>query len=248
MIERYFPVLVLAFGIDFYFGEPPLFLHPVFYIGKLISFLRKTTENLTPFLRLNGFFLFSAVILVALIFLYFLKSLPENLLTLIFFAILLKTTFSVNLMMSIPENIEKKLFERNLKEARLRVSEIVSRETEDLDERLLTSATIESIAENLTDSVVAPIFYYLFFGINGAFLYRCVNTMDSVIGYKNLKIGFFAAKFDDLLNFIPSRIGAFLMLFSAVILKENFQNGFKVFLRDRGNTESPNVGQVISVM
>ena len=139
--------------------------------------------------------------------------------------------------------------------ARTAVSMIVGRDTAQLDEHGIVRAAVETVAENTSDGVIAPLFYMFFFGAAGGFIYKAVNTMDSMIGYKNdkyLYFGRFAAKLDDVLNFIPSRIGGVLMVLSAGIasLAEkngekhySMKNAWKIFLRDRKKHSSPNSAQ-----
>ena len=147
------------------------------------------------------------------------------------------------------------LKDKGLEAGRKAVSMIVGRDTQNLTEEGVTKAAVETVAENTSDGVIAPLFYMFFFGAAGGFIYKAVNTMDSMIGYKNdkyLYFGRFAAKLDDVLNFIPSRIGGVLMVLSAGIasLAEkngekhySMKNAWKIFLRDRKKHSSPNSAQ-----
>ncbi|MEM6961140.1 MAG: cobalamin biosynthesis protein, partial [Myxococcota bacterium] len=116
-------------------------------------------------------------------------------------------------------------------------------------EEELFAATIESLTENISDSVVAPLMYYLFFGIQGAIVYRAINTMDAMIGYRGqyLWFGKAAARVDDLVNWVPSRVTAFIMVVASLPLGLSLRDGIRIFFRDRYRTESPNAGQPMAM-
>lgn len=134
--------------------------------------------------------------------------------------------------------------------ARYAVSMIVGRDTERLDEKGIIKAAVETVAENTSDGVTAPLLFLIFFGVPGGFFYKAVNTMDSMVGYKNdefLYLGRAAAKLDDVVNFIPARISAWLMIAVSWILGMDGENGKRIYLRDRGNHASPNSAQTEAV-
>ena len=142
------------------------------------------------------------------------------------------------------------LNEGNYPEARKYLSYIVGRDTQNLDAKGITKATVETIAENTTDGVVAPLFYMAIGGAPLAFLYKAINTMDSMIGYRNEKyekFGKVAARLDDIANFIPARITALLMIAASALNGLDYKNAFRMFLRDRKNHKSPNSAQTESV-
>lgn len=135
-------------------------------------------------------------------------------------------------------------------QARQAVSMIVGRDTESLDKEQVAKAAVETVAENTSDGVVAPLLYMFFFGAAGAFFYKAVNTMDSMVGYKNDKycyLGTAAAKLDDVLNFIPARISAIAMILAAALLGFNARNAWYIFKRDRFCHASPNSAQTEAV-
>ena len=155
------------------------------------------------------------------------------------------------------------LDKEGLQQARNAVAMIVGRDTKQLDEHSVVRAAVETVAENTSDGVIAPLFYMMLFGAVGGFVYKAVNTMDSMIGYKNdkyLYFGRFAAKLDDVVNFIPARIGGCLMVVSAGIAQlaekcmgrnkdlshYSMGNAWKIFLRDRMKHSSPNSAQTES--
>ncbi len=146
--------------------------------------------------------------------------------------------------------VYEKLREGDLPGARYAVSMIVGRDTENLTEEGVTKAAVETIAENTSDGVTAPLFYMLIGGAPLAFLYKAVNTMDSMIGYKNdryLYFGRTAAKMDDIFNFLPARISAVLMIAAAGICRLDIQKAWQIYLRDRHNHASPNAAQTEAV-
>jgi len=131
----------------------------------------------------------------------------------------------------------------DIKGARHAVSMIVGRDTDRLDKEGITKAAVETVAENTSDGVIAPLLFLICFGVPGGFFYKAVNTMDSMIGYKNdefLYLGRAAAKLDDVVNFIPARISAWLMIAAAWFLGMDGRNGCRIYQRDRGNHASPN--------
>lgn len=138
----------------------------------------------------------------------------------------------------------------DVKRARKDLSMIVGRDTENLDSEGITKAAVETVAENTSDGVIAPLLFIMLFGALGGVFYKAVNTMDSIIGYKNdryIYLGRAAARLDDAVNFIPSRISALIMIISAFILRFDGKNAVKIFIRDRYKHKSPNSAQTEAV-
>ena len=266
MIELfYFIILALLFSlaIDVTFGELPAKIHPVVIIGSIISFFKNIFIKIKN--RLSGFLLVIATTFVVSILLYILYSifLFNDLLFFILFVILLSSTFSVNMLLKTAVDVKNDLDE-SLDKARKSVSYLVSRSTDELTESFIVSAVIESLTENITDSYVAPIFYYAIFGsivilkpINNQLyylllipmLYRMFNTLDAMVGYKTdeLKdIGFFAAKIDDILNYVPSRIAGIYVVISAYLIKLDGKNSYRIMRRDARKCPSPNSGYTMA--
>ncbi len=204
-------IFILAILWDLTLGEPPVLLHPTVWFGRLIGFFDRHYRRRSPALDFIGG-AFASLFVIA--FAFALSRLPEFLPKWIGFALsvyLLKSSFAIK---SLAQHV-KNTIKEDIGEQRKYVSWIVSRDVSKLDRAHLNSAAIESLAENITDSVVAPLFYYLIFGLSGAIIYRAVNTLDAMIGYKTeryLYFGKFAARLDDLLNFIPARLMVFLFL------------------------------------
>lgn len=143
------------------------------------------------------------------------------------------------------------LRDEGIEVARKAVSMIVGRDTESLDEEGVTKAAVETVAENTSDGVIAPLCYMILGGAVLGFTYKSINTMDSMVGYKNEKYQYFgtaAAKLDDVVNYIPARISALLMIIAAFLTGMNGKNAWKIFWRDRYNHKSPNSAQTESVM
>ena len=147
--------------------------------------------------------------------------------------------------------VYRELKKKDLPKARYAVSMIVGRDTAELTEEGVTKATVETIAENTSDGIIAPLFYMAVGGPALMFLYKGINTMDSMVGYKNEKylyFGRYAAKLDDIANYIPARISAWLMIAGAYITGMDGKNAKKIFQRDRYNHASPNSAQTEAVM
>ena len=266
MIELfYFILLALLFSlaIDVIIGELPAKVHPVVIMGSIINFFKKIYIKITN--KISGLLLVVSTVVVISIILYVLYtvfSLNDYLLFLAF-AILLSSTFSVNMLLKTASDVKNDLDE-SIDKARMSVSYLVSRSTDELTEGFIVSAVIESLTENITDSYVAPIFYYaifsiiimitpfkdhLYFLLLILMLYRLCNTLDAMVGYKTeeLKdIGFFFFFLDDILNYIPSRIAGIYVVISAYLLKLNGKNSFKIMMRDARNCPSPNSGYTMA--
>lgn len=266
MIELfYFIIMALLFSlaIDVTLGELPTKIHPVVIIGSIISFFKKIFINIKN--KLSGLLLVLATVLVVSIILYILYVVFSfnDVLLFILFIILLSSTFSVNMLLKTAIDVKNDLDE-NIDKARKSVSYLVSRSTGELTESFIVSAVIESLTENITDSYVAPMFYYAVFGViillnpleNQLYylllipmLYRIFNTLDAMVGYQTdeLKdIGFFAAKTDDVLNYIPSRIAGIYVVISAYLLKFDGKNSYEIMMRDARKCPSPNSGYTMA--
>lgn len=166
-------------------------------------------------------------------------------------AVLLKTTFALKCMRYYTYPIEKALKNRDMDKARQWLRFIVRRDPNKLDERHIISAAVESIAESTTDGVTSPFFFFALFGVPGAFAFRVINTLDSMVGYKdpvNVNIGWFSAKMDTITNYIPARLTSVFMVASAGLLGANWRNSWRILLRDKSKTASPNAGWTISAM
>ncbi|WP_258084392.1 adenosylcobinamide-phosphate synthase CbiB [Thermococcus thermotolerans] len=204
-------VFFLALLWDLLLGEPPAKVHPVVWFGRLADLFEGRWRRRDPSLDfLAGTSTAVLVIITALL----LSLLPSYLPFPLDYALgvyILKSSFAIR---SLYEHVARTIT-GNIEEKRKAVSMIVSRDVKALDEAHLNSAAIESLAENLNDSVIAPLFYFLLFGLSGALIYRAVNTLDAMLGYRNERyeyFGKFSARLDDVLNFIPARLTVLLYL------------------------------------
>lgn len=259
---------VLGFFIDLLIGDPHFIYHPVRLIGLLINlcekiFLGKTESGLkgentsgkTETKKSVGILTVIIVLSITLIitasivfwayyFNIYLGLVIETVLT---YFILATKSLKYESM-----KVYKALNTGTLDDARHAVSMIVGRDTENLSEEGVVKAAVETVAENTSDGVIAPMIFTAIGGPVLGFLYKAVNTMDSMIGYKNDKYIYFgraAAKLDDFVNFIPARISAYLMILAAFLGGKDY-NGKKakeIFKRDRFNHASPNSAQTESV-
>jgi adenosylcobinamide-phosphate synthase len=241
-------ILFVAMAIDLALGEPPSLIHPVAWMGKVASFLVRGGSNWRPWLQ----FVWGAGITLVVIGLFtvpayfillYLKSL-SFVACVILGALLLKLTFSLRGLRKAALVIKRLLLEGKLDEARFELRSLVSRDAQNLSEPLVVSAAVESVAENTCDSFVAPLFYFLLFGVPGAVAYRVVNTMDNMIGYRGEYeyLGKFASRLDDVLNFIPARLTVLLLVLAAFLSGRDAKMSWQVVLNDHAKTESPNAG------
>lgn len=250
------PILVLltAVLLDLCLGEPPTIVHPVAWMGSLIAFVRQrasTRGRFWPFLTgvllmLSGI----GVLLVgAVVLLQALEFLPP-VAQIVIEALLLKTTFSIRGLLNAGGEVQSVLASGDLPEARKRLSwHLVSRDTSSLNESQVAAATIESLAENTSDSIVAPLLAFAAAGLPGAVAYRFINTCDAMLGYRDPErewLGKFPARLDDFVNLIPARLTALLLIAAGGLLMHSPRRGLAVWLRDRRLTASPNAGHPMS--
>jgi adenosylcobinamide-phosphate synthase len=246
-------IIVLAVIIDIALGDPPDALHPVAWMGKVISLLEKGGLKLNAASQMfYGIIMTLFVTALFVVPVYFLVSYLQDLNSIIYIivsAVLLKLTFSIRGLRRAALKIKRLLEADKLDNTRFELRALVSRNTKGLDESQMASAATESVAEGTCDSLVAPLFYFLILGVPGAIGYRVVNTLDSMIGYhgKYEYLGKFAARLDDVLNFIPARLAA-LVLVLAAALKKNGHNAWKTALHEHKKTESPNAGWPMAAM
>jgi adenosylcobinamide-phosphate synthase len=248
--------ILLGFILDTIIGDPYKLPHPIRWIGSFISILeklcRKIAKSNTMLMILGAILVFIVIFVSGGITLLALKLASFNK-----YAYLIVSSVICYYMLagkSLKTESMKvyKAFENNDTEgARKAVSMIVGRDTQSLTKEGIIKAAVETVAENSSDGVVAPLIYMLIFGPVGGVVYKAVNTMDSMIGYveeKYFYIGKFAAKLDDVLNYIPARISGILVIISAFILRYNYKNAFRIFKRDRRKHASPNSAQTESAM
>ena len=248
---------ITGFLLDFLFGDPVWLYHPVRVIGNFISFGEKTLRKI--FRKTPGGELAAGTVL---------WFLTVGLSFLIPFAVLMGAQtlhpalrfvlesfwcyqiLAARCLVKESGKVYDRLKENDLPGARKAVSMIVGRDTENLTYEGVTKAAVETVAENTSDGVTAPLLYLILGGAPLGFLYKAVNTMDSMLGYKNEKylyFGRFPARMDDVFNYIPSRITALLMTAAAFLTGMDGKNAWKIYLRDRRKHSSPNAAQTEAV-
>ncbi|MFC2016431.1 cobalamin biosynthesis protein [Chloroflexota bacterium] len=247
-------ILLVALAIDLALGEPPRLIHPVVWMGKVASFLERGgigQPRLAQFVYGVGMVLFLIGLFAASA--YFIIFYLENLSFIAYVivgAAFLKSTFSLEELRRVANRVKKLLLGEKLDEAHHELRSLVSRDTQGLLKPLLVSATVESVAENTCDSFVAPLFYFLLFGVPGAIAYRVVNTLDAMVGYhgKYEYLGKFASKLDDVLNLIPARLTALLLVLASFLSGRGVRASWQVALSEHSKTESPNAGWTMAAV
>jgi len=255
-------LLILTIVFDRILGELPEKIHPVVMMGNLIYFFEnKIFKSTNSEFKTKDFVLgiFTVFSVLAIVFIasycaeLLINKIPDNyyFIKYVIYSFILSTTIGYKSLMDFSKKPIDYLNNGDLENARKSVQCIVSRNVSELDEEHILSASIESASENITDSIVAPLFYAILFGLPGAFIYRAVNTMDAMIGYKNKKYyyyGKFAARLDDVLNFIPSRIAGILLIISAPLYGGSAKKAFIGFLKEGHKTPSPNSGYTMATI
>ena len=249
-------VVIVAFALllDFLVGDPKTKYHPTAWIGKLIASLVPFTKSDSVRKELIGGILLVSVIVVTVCTVLVVLDIGISLLTIDIVSlivsiavgsILLKTTIAIRGMqkhaLAVVDAVEK----GDLGSARNHLSMIVKRDTKNLDKNHILSGVLESVSENTVDGITGPLFYYAIFGLPGAFVYRAINTIDSMVGYKTAlfkNVGWFGAKCDTVLNYLPSRLTALVMILGALILGYNWKESLYIMKRDSRKLESPNAG------
>lgn len=249
--------LVIGLSMDLLIGDPHEIPHPVVWIGKLIAGTEKALRKIFPGNpsgeRTAGIILWFTVVIIStgisLGLIQLCEFFSENL-RIAAESIMVWQILAIRSLRDESMKVYHALKTGDISGARKAVSMIVGRDTETLDDLAVTRAAVETIAENTSDGIIAPLFFLALGGAPAGFFYKAANTMDSMIGYIDppyTHLGWFAAKMDDLLNFIPARLSALLMLCAGWLQRLDVQNGWKIFLRDRYKHASPNSAQNESV-
>ena len=248
-MNRY--LLIIAVVIDIIIGDPQLYPHPVVMMGKVINLLeirlrkvvkRKVTE------KMAGLFLVIIMIILTFSLTFYILKLANylnNYLGFIITVFLLSTTIAIKGLVKAGKKIYQALKEENITLARRELAKVVGRDTKNLKKSEIIRGTIETLAENTSDGIIAPIFYAALGGVPLAMAYKAINTMDSMLGYKNKRYRYFgwaAARVDDFANWIPARITAVLFVLVALILGKDWKRAIKVIRRDARKHPSPNAG------
>ncbi|MBN2110238.1 MAG: cobalamin biosynthesis protein [Methanosarcinaceae archaeon] len=252
-------VLLLAYALDLVFGEPPSAVHPVVWFGRLIHFFKGHVPKTHK--KLYGIFLGLSTILfasvIAYIVLYFMgmQSIPSPLRYLVA-AYFLKATFAIRCLYGAAREVRTELDAGMIESARKKLSMYVSRDTSRLDEEHVSSAIIETTSENYVDGILSPLLFYACFGPFGliaAYVFKAASTLDSMVGYKDERhreIGWFSARLDDVLNWVPARLSVFFLSAATLTVRLFYRgnkvldhkNAFRCGFADGLKTPSPNSG------
>ena len=232
--------------LDFIIGDPNNPFHPVRIIGALGIKLENITRRVFKNLKISGFVTWLGVILITFLVNSLIVRIAfsiSNIFGIIIEGILLYFCISSKGLKVEGLKVIKVLESGNIEGARKQLSYIVGRDTKVLDEEGIIRAVIETVAENTSDGIIAPLLFGALGGAPLAMTYKAVNTCDSMFGYKNDKyidFGLVSAKMDDLFNYIPARLTGYLVIFAAFILGLDYKNSYRIYKRDRYNHTSPN--------
>jgi adenosylcobinamide-phosphate synthase len=245
--------LLIAVALDRAFGEPPNAIHPVAWMGSAIGWGRDWAlrrSRVDQFVRGAIVALTVPVLCAALAFCVARVAARCSLVSVLATALLLKPLFAIRALREAAFLVRDAVTAGDIDLARTQLSSLCSRDAADLDPAALIAATVESIAENASDSIVAPFFYFGLGGLPGAAFYRAGNTLDAMIGYHGRYewVGKTAARLDDLLNLLPARLTSLLFLLVAPLSGGNVRRGAATLWRDGGRTESPNAGRPMAAM
>lgn len=240
--------ILIALLLDILLGDPRSLPHPVKLIGRFALMLEPHARKMIAVSREAG--IFTAITVIALFgvsawglirLAHFAHSWAADVVSIL----LLYTCMAVRDLARHSASVLEALETENLALARNRVSLIVGRDTEAMGEEAVVQATVESVAENTSDGVIAPLFYAFLFGPVGAIVYKAINTLDSTFGYKNeqyMDFGWFSAKADDAVNYIPARLTALLIAAAAFFLRMDYRAAVRIRRRDGRRHASPNSG------
>ncbi|MDR0548976.1 MAG: adenosylcobinamide-phosphate synthase CbiB [Deltaproteobacteria bacterium] len=255
-------ITAVAFVVDWLLGDPQTWPHPVRMIGFLIHRLEKTLRGILAKMASPSnlmVFWFGAILTISIVAIaglsaFVLLSLAAKMSQVLWYLIALYLIYSVYCLKDLLDHVhkvEEALTQGDLPEARRALSWIVGRDTASLNAEAIRRAEIETLAENFSDGLVAPFFYLALGGPVLAWIYKAANTLDSMVGYKNpayLYFGRFSAKLDDVLNFLPSRIAALILIGAAYLAKIDFKGAYRLWRREGRFHSSPNSGQTEAAM
>lgn len=253
-----FLVAIGAILLDLAFGDPRSKYHPTAWVGTLIAKLvplaksqNPTTEKIAGMIVTISITGLVAALLVSFeIFADFNDMLSTIIMTVIG-SILLKTTIAIRGLEQHGRRVMESISSDNLGEAQDRLAMLVKRSTKQLDKNHVVSGVLETTSENIVDGVTGPLFYFGLFGLPGAFVYRTINTFDSMIGYRDSifsNVGWFAANCDKVLNYIPARVTGYVMVLAAMIVGADWKNALYTMRTDGKKTSSPNAGIPMAAM
>ncbi|HYR42119.1 MAG TPA: adenosylcobinamide-phosphate synthase CbiB [Terriglobia bacterium] len=232
--------LIVGAALDLVLGDPPWLPHPIRGIGLLINSLERLLRKL-PYEKAGGCVLVCAVLFIVVT----VVTVTLRVGGFIAAAYWIFTCLAVRSLDRESNNVIQALRGGDLERGQMLVGHLVGRDTKHLSERDVIRAVFETVAENMNDAIVAPLFYLAVLGLPGMVAYKAVNTMDSMVGYKNdhyIRFGWAAARLDDVANYIPARITAGLIVLSAAVVRLRWRNAIHVVFRDARLQPSPNAG------
>jgi adenosylcobinamide-phosphate synthase len=241
-------IISAAFLLDLILGDPLFLPHPIRWMGKAIELLEAAFREISVNLFISGTFFALFLILSGWVITFIVIVIARKLhpaLGIVFEIVLIYWCISVKSLRQSAMGVSRSLVDGKIEEAKNKVSLIVGRDVEKLNERGIVKATVETVAENLVDGVISPLFFAVIGGAPLAIAYKMANTLDSMIGYKNEKyihFGKAAARIDDIFNFIPARLSVPVISLAAQIISRKGLNTFKTAVLEGRNHSSPNAG------
>ena len=241
-------LIIVAFCLDLLLGDPRWFPHPVVAIGRLISGLERLLRRFIPHARSGGVVLLCATVAISYCLVYLALKSAYALHPYLGFAVAAVVAWSCLAARSLQREsqlVANALQRQDLPEARRYLSRIVGRDTDGLGAPEIWRGVVETVAENTADGVIAPLFFLMVGGPALAMAYKAVNTLDSMVGYKNeryLHFGWASARFDDLANYLPARLSGLLMVIAAPLVGLSGRGAWRIMMRDGRNHSSPNSG------
>ncbi|VVB97748.1 Cobalamin biosynthesis protein CbiB [uncultured archaeon] len=240
IIDFWLQVLLLAVLFDILFGEPTAFIHPVVWMGKMINVFSRGARHR----KIYGLLMMISCVGAAILAGFLIISLGTGLPSLIIAAYLLKSSFSIRMLLVSALGIKKDLEVGNIGKVRNDLKTFVGRDTSTLNKSQSASAVIESVAESFVDGILSPLLYFVVFGLPGALAYRMINTLDSMVGYKKepfIDLGYASARLDDIVNWVPARLSVAFIFIASVFFGKP-ADAIKTCIKDHGRTASPNSG------
>jgi adenosylcobinamide-phosphate synthase len=243
-------ILLGALAMDVVLGEPPAWLHPVVWMGRMQTALRQHAPKNPLRALVWGAFMAMIGPCVSGGLAWLILAHTHGLARLILAVFLLKSAFAVRALATAGWSVSRPLAAGNLGAARAALRGLVSRDTMHLTAPLVAAAAVESVAENASDSIVAPLIFYAIGGVPGALAYRAINTLDAMIGYRGELewLGKAAARLDDIANLLPARVTALLLALAAPLGRGSVARAIAIWARDQRLTESPNAGHPMAAM
>jgi len=240
--------IYLGYFLNVIIGQIPKVKHPIILIGQLITFVENKLYHRSSNKRITGYYLLVIVAFISWVVPYLILNIAYQMnvyLGGLINALMILEILAIKGLKEEPLKVYKALKQKNIERARRELSMLVTRDTSQMNQAQIVMSTIETIAENIVDGVTAPLFFIFLGGAPIGFFYKAVNTLDSMVGYKNeryIDFGYYSAKFDDLLNYIPARITGYLIIVTSYFLKLDYKNAYNTLKNDSKKSSSPNSG------